>query len=205
MKWTMLTGILLISSLLLTACNEKSPDTAYLKDYTANPQVTSDAKLIEIGDEQTSSKGNVTLVQSNFEQSKLEVGQIKLTFYDVKQLTIEPDVSMIDYFHHLTTEAEFDIVKTFVEVTNTGNSEVQFNPAAAATTSDGHEYTWEDEVFLDELSGTYQAGQTKRGNIGFVLDKSETPRTITLQTSGIFNAQQSQITEGNSIQLLLQP
>ncbi|MBQ0139109.1 MAG: hypothetical protein KBT36_07425 [Kurthia sp.] len=190
-------------TLLLFGCTAKEADTSYLKNYVDNPQITSDAKLIEPNDRQSSSKGSVELTQANFEKQEFTVGPMKLTFYDAKQIQVTPDISMIDYFHVLTTDEEFSIVKTFLSIENMGNELVQFNPAAFATTSTGEQWTWEQEAYLDELNGAYEPGQTKKGNVGFILEKKEKPKNFTLQTSDIFDAKKDIVSSGTKITLPL--
>lgn len=192
------------STLLLFGCEATPPDTTYTEKYTPNPQMTSDEKLVSKNDTVSSDLGEVQLIQANFEQVHYKIGPLELTFHDVKELAVAPNVSMIDYFHALTTEEQFHIVKTFVTVKNTSDEVVLFNPAAAASVSKEEQWTWEQEVYLDELNGRYEVNQTKQGNIGFILTKSTKPTSVTLQTSDVFNEQQEVISSGKDISLQLQ-
>lgn len=192
------------SALLLFGCDATPPDISYTENYTPNPQMTSDEKLVSKNDTASSDLGEVQLIQANFEKVHSEIGPLELTFHDAKELVVEPDVSMIDYFHALTTEEQFHLVKAFVTVKNTSDAVVLFNPAAAASVSKEEQWTWEQELYLDELNGRYEPGQTKLGNIGFILTKSTDPTSFSLQTSEVFNEQQEVISSGKEISLQLQ-
>lgn len=191
--------IILCLSFFLVGCTTEKMNVDYLKEYVDNPHMTSDAKLINIEDKNTSNKGTVKLVQANFKETTLRVGPMKLTFHDVKELLVEPDVSTLDSFAPLTHDKKFHLLKTFVTVENTSKNSLQFNPAVAASTSTHESWTWEQEVYLDELNGLYEPGQIKRGNIGFILQKNAPPTTFTLLTSDVFDLEQEVLATGKEI------
>lgn len=190
-------------SLLLFGCATKEIDSTYVKDYVKNPQITSDAKLSEPNDQEASSKGVIRLLQANFEQQKFKIGPMKLTIYDTKLLQVEPDVSMLDYFHLLTAAEEFTLVKAFLMIENTSDEHVQFNPASLAISSTGEQWTWEQEAYLDELNGSYEPGQVKKGNVGFILVEKELPHSLTLQTSAVFDEDKDIVSAGTKVVLPL--
>lgn len=201
----MLRKILLpfFTTLLLFGCSTENIDLSYADDYTENPQITSDLDLVEKEDVKSSAKGTIQLIEANFEQQKTTVEPMKLTIFDTKILQVEPDISMLDYFHVLTTKEEFNIVKAFISIKNTSDQIVYFNPSALVKTDTGEEWTWQEDVYLDELEGAYEPGQTKRGNIGFILTKKKTPTRFILQTTDVFNTEKEKITAGKEITLPL--
>lgn len=196
--------IVLSSSLFfVSSCQNAELDTSYTKDYTSNPHITADAQLVKINDRKSSNKGEIELLQVNLTEKNSMIGPMELQFFDVKELLVEPDVSMLDSFQPLTENTSFLLVKTFVRIKNTSQESVQFNPAAAAKTSTNEKWTWEQEVYLDELNGLYEPGQVKQGNIGFILEKEDAPTTFTLQSSDVFDLEQDIISIGDQIQLKL--
>lgn len=188
---------------MMFGCSKKTIDTSYLADYTENPQITNDGKLLVKGDEKQSNKGRVEVIQANFTTKTTMIGPMKVQFFDTKELLVAPDVSMIDYFHELTDEENFHILKAFVSVENTSTEAVQFNPSAGATASSGETWTWQQEVFLDELNGLYEPGQVKKGNIGYILTQDTPPAAFTIESSDVFDLEQDIVSAGAQIKLTL--
>lgn len=202
MLWKILLP-LFVTTLLLFGCSNKSVDLSYADDYTENPQMTSDVDLVKKEETQVSAKGNIQLLEASFEQQKTTVEPMKITISDTKILQVEPDVSMLDYFHVLTTNEEFNIIKAFISIENTSDQVVYFNPSAQAKTDTGEHWTWQEDVYLDGLEGAYEPGQKKQGNIGFILTKKKTPSRLILQPTDVFNTEKEKITTGKEITLPL--
>lgn len=183
---------------------EAASKTDYYKNYQANPQVTDDRTLVNDGEEITDDRGYAKLKKSNFKQNSYEIGDITLTIRDVKQIYLEPAYSMIDYFHVLTHDDTFDVVKAFVEVTNNSDQTVHFSPVALLSTNTGQKWTWEQDIYLDNLSGAIEPKQTKRGNIGYIInDVQLSPTRLVLQTSDVFDEKENKITDSKKISLTL--
>jgi hypothetical protein len=180
----------------------KIPD--YHKNYQENPQVTDDRTLLNVGDEINDKLGYAKLKKANLKQKSYEIGDITLTIRDVKQIYLEPTYSMIDYFHVLTHDPTFDVIKAFVEITNNSDKTVHFSPVALLTSNTGQKWTWEQDIFLDDLSGTIEPKQTKRGNIGYIIEEPHTsPTKYVLQTSDVFDEKENKIANSKKISLTL--
>lgn len=55
---------------------------------------------------------------------------------------------------------------------------------------------------LDDLSGTIEPKQTKRGNIGYIInDKHPSPEKYVLQTSDVFDEKQNKMADNTKISL----
>ncbi|GEK34155.1 hypothetical protein [Kurthia sibirica] len=203
-------GALLLGVLTLAGCSEsnavkkETPTTAlavnYDADYVDNPQLTSDRTLHKVDEEARSELGLTRIVQAVETQQVQQIGPMKVTFHNLKQLYVEPAYSMIDYFHVLTERENFDLIKTFVTIENTGNKKVHFSPISEAFTSD-QKWNWQQEVYLDNLNADYEPGDIKTGNIGFVLDEKSRPTALTIRTSDVFDATKSSIAQGQSLSL----
>lgn len=199
---------LLLSALTLAGCStdhaliQETPSIAlatnYDDDYVENPQLTSDRKLHASGEEARSELGLTRVIVANEIVQVEKIGPIKLTFYNIKKLYLEPDYSMIDYFHVLTERENFDIIKTFVTIENTGKKTVHFSPVSEASTST-QQWNWQQEVYLDGLNTDYKPGEKKSGNIGFILTKDEVPAFLTLTTSDVFNTNKKSIEKAQSL------
>ncbi|MGM9965888.1 MAG: hypothetical protein ACI383_00240 [Rummeliibacillus sp.] len=201
---TLLSGCSIQSSTSNSSHAEAASNTDYHKNYQANPQVTDDRTLLNVGDEITDKLGYAKLKKANLKQKSFEIGDITLTIRDVKQVYLEPTYSMIDYFHVLTHEPTFDVVKSFVEITNNSDKTVHFSPVALLTSNTGQKWTWEQDIYLDDLSGTIEPSQTKRGNIGYILDEAHTsPTKYVLQTSDVFDEKENKIADSKKITLTL--
>lgn len=183
--------------------NEATNHKDYFKNYQANPQVTDDRTLLKVGDKITDDRGYAKLKNSNFTQKSYDIGEITLTIRDVKQIYLEPTYSMIDYFHTLTHDETFDIVKAFVEVTNNSNKTLHFSPVAILTADTGQKWTWDQDIYLDHLTGKIEPHQTKRGNIGYILKHNSNPVKFVLQTSDVFDKKEQKIANSQKITLTL--
>lgn len=196
-----------LSALLLGGCSEQGDSTmaasgadqqneipGYYEDYVLSPQVTDDRMLQDAGQNKRDAKGEATVKAVNMDSETVEVGPVELTLAESKILQLEPDYSLIDFFHSYTHDQKFEVVKMFVEITNTSDEPVHFGPVALLETAKGETKLWEDDIYLEELNGELAAGETKRGNIGFIVEDGSFD-SVTITTSDVFDSQDNKITE----------
>lgn len=160
--------------------NEKNAEATKQKDseqaenqtveYQPNPQVTDDRSLLEVGQSYEDDKGEATLKAIHNVNQTYKVGPIELTVKEMKHVHLRPSYGMIDYFHVLTHEEEFDFVKVFVEIKNTSSEKVHFAPVALLETNTGETFDWEKDIYLEELNGEIEGNAVKAGNIGFIMN-----------------------------------
>lgn len=214
MKKLTIAFILLLLT-VVTACNNETKlsetkvpatETATAKqpakgttEYFPNPQVPDDRELDEIGEVLSDRKGDVTLLNQLTPNETVNLGPIQLVVKEVKTIHLRPDYGMIDYFHVLTHEEEFDFVKVFFEVTNTSNEEVNFGPVAFVETSEGEKVTWEKDIYLDGLHGVYAPGEKKQGNVGFILENSNIT-SLKVLTSDVFDQNEKIIDQATELE-----
>lgn len=203
-------ALISILSLLLIGCTsnnsgseakQKEIDTEYLKDYSSNPQVTDDRTLIEPGQSFKDEKGEATLKAFNQVNKTYEVGPVTLRIKDLKLLHLRPDYSLVDYFHVLTHDEEFDFVKVFVEIENTSAEKVNFAPIALLETSEGEKFDWEKDMYLEDLNGELEANGLKKGNLGFIVEKSDNLEWIEITTSDVYDQNQKKIADSQKIKI----
>lgn len=202
----------LAALLLLAACSEEAEPVAnaqanaetaipaYFDGYVVSPQVTDDRTVQKTGQKFRDLRGGIELKAVNTDMPASKVGGIKVTIHEAKILHLKPEYSMIDFFHSYTHETEFDMVKYFVEITNTSEEVLKFAPAAIVETDAGETKTWEEEIYLEELTGEIQPGETKKGNIGFILDEPGV-ESLTLTTSDVFSAEDEKLADAQEIQV----
>ncbi|WP_298831451.1 hypothetical protein [uncultured Planococcus sp.] len=196
-----------LSALLLGGCSEQADSTmavsaagqqneipGYYEDYVLSPQVTDDRMLQEAGQHKRDAKGEATVEAVNMDSETAEVGPVELTLAESKILQLKPDYSLIDFFHSYTHDQEFKVLKMFVEVTNTSDEPVYFAPVALMETAKGETKLWEDDIYLEELNGELAAGETKRGNIGFIVEDGSFD-SASITTSDVFDSQDNKIAE----------
>lgn len=173
---------------------------SYYQSYLDNPQVTSDQSLQEVGTAIRDVKGEVTLNDINKESQIVKIGAIELTIREAKVLHFKPDYSLIDFFHSYTHDPEFDFVKVFVEIKNTSNEILKFAPISLVHTSAGEQKTWEDDIYLEELNGEIPANETKKGNLGFIIEKSKID-SFEITTSDVFNEQDKKLDDAEKLKI----
>ncbi|MGG3555517.1 DUF4352 domain-containing protein [Peribacillus frigoritolerans] len=180
---------LMIGALLLTAFGALNTQPAYEEETTAkekteeiarplekkdvyvpNPQLPDDIKLNQIGQNVSDAKGELTLKAYKKVNETLNVGPIEVNIKEMKVMHATPDYSMIDFFHGYTHDEDFDIVKVNVEIKNNSDKNIKFSPVAFLETDRGEHLTWEDEIYLEELTGEIEGNGSKSGNIGFILN-----------------------------------
>jgi hypothetical protein len=144
-----------------------------MDEYQPNPQVTDDRTLQKVGQTYADGKGEAALKAIKNVTKTYKVGPIELTVKEMKWIHLRPDYSMIDYFHVLTHDEEFDFVKVFVEIKNTSNEKVNFGPIALLKTNTGETFDWEKDIYLEELNGEIEGNSTKYGNLGFIVNASD--------------------------------
>ncbi|RLQ84900.1 hypothetical protein [Planomicrobium sp. Y74] len=182
------------------AVNEEAAIPTYFDGYVLNPQVTDDRSLEKAGQSFRDLRGEIELKAVNTEIPAYEVGGVELTVHEAKILHFKPEYSMIDFFHSYTHETEFGMVKYFVEITNTTEEVLKFAPVALVETNAGETKTWEEDIYLEELNGEIQPGETKKGNIGFILEKpSKEPLKFT--TSDVFSVSDKKLAEAQLIEI----
>ncbi|MED3788374.1 DUF4352 domain-containing protein [Peribacillus frigoritolerans] len=180
---------LMIGALLLTAFGALNTQPAYEEETTAkekteeiarplekkdvyvpNPQLPDDINLNQIGQNVSDAKGELTLKAYKKVNETLNVGPIEVNIKEMKVMHATPDYSMIDFFHGYTHDEDFDIVKVNVEIKNNSDKKIKFSPVAFLETDRGEHLTWEDEIYLEELTGEIEGNGSKSGNIGFILN-----------------------------------
>ncbi|MBT2615451.1 MULTISPECIES: DUF4352 domain-containing protein [unclassified Bacillus (in: firmicutes)] len=180
---------LMIGALLLTAFGALNTQPAYEEETTAkekteeiarplekkdvyvpNPQLPDDINLNQIGQNVSDAKGELTLKAYKKVNETLNVGPIEVEVKEMKVMHATPDYSMIDFFHGYTHDEDFDIVKVNVEIKNNSDKKIKFSPVAFLETDRGEHLTWEDEIYLEELTGEIEGNGSKSGNIGFILN-----------------------------------
>ena len=199
--------LLALSALLLGGCSESDDSTmiasaadqtndipGYYDGYVLSPQVTDDRLLQETGQNKRDAKGEATVKAVNMDSETYKAGPVELIVAESKILQLEPDYSLIDFFHSYTHEQEFEVVKMFVEITNTSDEPIHFAPVALLETAEEELKLWEDDIYLEELNGELAAGETKRGNIGFIIKEGGTD-SIKITTSDVFDSTDKQIAE----------
>ncbi len=180
---------------------EKTANIDYLNDYSSNPQVTDDRTLLKIGQSVSDEKGEATLKAINQVNKTYEEGPIKLTVKDMKIIHLRPDYSLIDYFHVLTQQEEFDFVKVFIEIENTYSEKMNFAPIALIETSTGEKLDWEKDIYLEDLNGEIEGNEMKKGNLGFILKSTEELEWIEITTSDVFNKDEEKIIDSKKIKI----
>lgn len=204
--------VFLSAALLLGGCSSQesasgtvSADSlneapAYYEGYVGSPQVTGDETLLEEGDTVRDDKGELKLEGADLDAETLTIGEIELTVQEAKNLQYTPSYGLIDFFHSYTHDTEFNLVKLFVEVKNTGDEPLRFAPVALLETSAGETKLWEDDVYLEELNGEIAPGETKKGNVGFIVEKTDI-ESVLLTTSDLFNKDGEQVVPAQQINM----
>lgn len=208
--------------------NEKNDETKQQKnqeqteskidEYQPNPQVTDDRSLQKVGQTYADGKGESTLKAIKNVNKTFEVGSIELTIREMKLIHLRPDYGMIDYFHVLTHDEEFDFVKVFVEVKNKSSEKVNFAPVALLKTNTGETFDWQKDIYLEKLNGEIEGNATKFGNLGFIVNaagghahkgehnesnpkEAKNIKWIEITTSDVFDKNEKKISEAQKIKI----
>ncbi|MGK9164284.1 membrane lipoprotein lipid attachment site-containing protein [Bacillus subtilis] len=141
-------------------------------NYQPNSQVTDDRSLLKVGQTFLDDKGKAVLKDIKQVNKTYKIGDVELTVKEMKLIHLRPDYSMIDYFHELTHDEEFDFVKVFVDIKNTSSKKVNVAPIALMKTNTGETFDWNKDIYLEELNGELEGGAEKSGNLGFIVNAS---------------------------------
>jgi hypothetical protein len=202
---------LLLAATLLTGCSfaeaeskkeVKSSEAAIEKPlkkntdvYVPNPQVTEDINLKKSGDSLTDNKGELTLKAVKEVNKTFKVNGIEYTVKDVRLLHFVPAYSLIDFFHAYTHDEEFDFVKINVEVKNNSKENYHFGPVAMVNINDSIHKTWEDDFYLENLNGEISAGQTKRGNLGFIVEGMDSLNKVEILSGDLVDENKNKVAD----------
>ncbi|MEV5114657.1 DUF4352 domain-containing protein [Peribacillus frigoritolerans] len=207
---------MMIGALLLTAFGALNTQPAYEEETTAkekteeiarplekkdvyvpNPQLPDDINLNQIGQNVSDAKGELTLKAYKKVNETLNVGAIEVNIKEMKVMHATPDYSMIDFFHGYTHDEDFDIVKVNVEIKNNSDKKIKFSPVAFLETDRGEHLTWEDEIYLEELTGEIEGNGSKSGNIGFILNDGNI-KSISVMSSDAVDDEGKVLAKGKS-------
>lgn len=178
--------------MIASAADQTNDIPGYYDGYVLSPQVTDDRLLQETGQNKRDAKGEATVKAVNMDSETYKAGPVELIVAESKILQLEPDYSLIDFFHSYTHEQEFEVVKMFVEITNTSDEPIHFAPVALLETAEEELKLWEDDIYLEELNGELAPGETKTGNVGFIIEKGGI-ESINITTSDVFDSKDKQI------------
>ncbi|WP_075981698.1 membrane lipoprotein lipid attachment site-containing protein [Bacillus massilinigeriensis] len=169
--------------------------------HAPSPQVSDDQLLQKVGTSITDSKGKLTLRAMNDSNIIEKIGPIKLEIKEIKMMNYRPDYSLIDFFHFYTHDEEFDLLKVKVELQNTSDHPVMFNPLAYLSIGN-EKKSWLDDVYLEELNGVINGGEVRSGNIGFIVNWEDV-NEVKIITSDALDEAKKVISKGKNISLKL--
>ncbi|MGF7536164.1 membrane lipoprotein lipid attachment site-containing protein [Bacillus mexicanus] len=180
-----------------------------LDEYQPNSQVTDDRSLLKVGQMFSNDKGKAVLKDIKQVNQTYKIGDVELTVKEMKLIHLRPDYSMIDYFHVLTHDEEFDFVKVFVDIKNTSSKKVHAAPIALMKTNTGETFDWNKDIYLEELNGELESGAEKSGNLGFILDASSDDadkkkaeiKWVEITTSDVFDHNDKKISDAQKIKI----
>ncbi|EPD53802.1 hypothetical protein HMPREF1210_00625 [Paenisporosarcina sp. HGH0030] len=169
--------------------------------YVPNPQITDDINLVTVGETVTDAKGELTLKSYKLLNKTVNIGGVEMVLKDAKLLHFVPDYSMIDFFHSYTHEEEFDFIKVGIEVKNTSDKDIKFTPVAFVKTNKGELKTWEEDIFLEEMTGEIQRNDVKKGSMGFILENTNDIKSIEILTSDVLDGVGEHVEKAKTIKL----
>lgn len=169
--------------------------------YVPNPQITDDINLVTVGETISDDKGELTLKSYKLLNKTVNIGGVEMVIKDAKLLHFVPDYSMIDFFHAYTHEEEFDFIKVGLEVKNSSDKDIKFSPVAFVKTNNGELKTWEEDIFLEELTGDIQRNDVKKGNMGFILENTTDLKSIEILTSDVLDGMGENVEKAKTITL----
>ncbi|MGV4321651.1 DUF4352 domain-containing protein [Bacillus mojavensis] len=186
-----------------------------IDEYQPNAQVTDDRSLLKVNQTFSDDKGEAILKDIKQVNETYKIGNVELTIKEMKLIHLRPDYSMIDYFHVLTHDEEFDFVKVFVDIKNTSSEKVNFAPVALMKTNTGETFDWNKDIYLEELNGELEAGAEKSGNLGFIVNaasghahdelsadkKKKEIKWIEITTSDVFDQNHKKISDSQKIKI----
>ncbi|MGG1227774.1 membrane lipoprotein lipid attachment site-containing protein [Bacillus halotolerans] len=186
-----------------------------IDEYQPNAQVTDDRSLLKVNQTFSDDKGEAVLKDIKQVNQTYKIGNVELTVKEMKLIHLRPDYSMIDYFHVLTHDEEFDFVKVFVDIKNTSSEKVNFAPIALMKTNTGETFDWNKDMYLEELNGELEGGAKKSGNLGFIVNaasgqandqpstekKKKEIKWIEITTSDVFDQNHKKISDSQKIKI----
>jgi len=196
--------------------NASAQADSKINEYQPNPQVTDDRSLQKVNQTFSDDKGEAVLKDIKNVGKTYDIGSIELTVRHVKLIHLRPDYSMIDYFHVLIHDEEFDFVKIFVEIKNKSSEKVNFAPIALLKTNTGETFDWKKDIYLEELNGELDGGAAKAGNLGFIVNaasghahnkeaedskKTKDMKWIEITTSDVFDQNHKKIRDSQKIKI----
>ncbi|MEG7336537.1 DUF4352 domain-containing protein [Bacillus sp. 0102A] len=185
-------------------------------DYQPNSQVTDDRSLMKAGQTFSDDKGKAVLKNIKQVNQTYKIGDMELTVKEMKLIHLRPDYSMIDYFHVLTHDEEFDFVKVFVDIKNSSSKKINVAPIALMKTNTGETFDWNKDIYLEELNGELEGGAEKSGNLGFIVNassghahdedaddkkKEKEIKWIEITTSDVFDHNHQKISDAQKIKI----
>lgn len=169
--------------------------------YVPNPQVTDDINLVNVGDTIADAKGELHLKAYKKVNETIKVGSVEMVIKDLKVMHFVPDYSMIDFFHAYTHDEEFDFIKVGLEIKNTSKNVTKFTPIAALKLNNGEHKTWDDDIYLEELTGAIEGNDVKKGNVGFILENTDNLNSVELLTSDAVDKKHNINEQGKQIKM----
>ena len=157
---------------------------SFYKGYRPSPHVTDDRKLREPGQAFRDSRGEAVVLKATGEQKRVSAGPGELTIREAKVLRYKPADRLTDHYRPFTGEEEFSFVKLFIEVRNTGDEPVRFDPIAVIGTDTGETLLWEEDIYLEGLDGVIAPGETRAGNVGIILEAADA-KLLTVRTGDV--------------------
>jgi len=174
----------------------------YYEGHPVNPQVTDDRLLRQPGGTVLDERGEAELLKAG-NGKRITAGPVDLAVREAKLFRYYPDEELIGFYQMFTDEMGFPVAKLFVEVTNTGNHPIRFEPAAVLETDDGEKKLREDDIYLEGLGGEIRPGETRKGNVGFILEDGNAER-LTVRTSDVMDKSGEKLTGGTEFDIRLE-
>ncbi|MEN2767968.1 hypothetical protein [Ornithinibacillus xuwenensis] len=212
-------SIYLLAALLLVGCSDDQDtsntdlvekevkstvkQTSYNPEkYRDNPQAPATDSLTEVGQVFRDEDGKVELMAITDDKVSTTIGPINFQLSDVKVLDFTPAYHLIDYFHGLThQETNFLYVKLQVTITNNADQIVDFAPVSVIETNQGEQKSFEDDFYLQSLNGPILAGDSKTGELAFILEETDISELtkLSITTSNVFTEDKEELAEGKKI------
>lgn len=137
--------------------------------YVPNPQIADDRTLTIPGQVANDPKGELTLKSVKQVDELYHFGGVELIIKNIKIMHFIPANSFRDFYLPYTSDNEFDFIKMEIEIINANPNAVNFTPIALLNINE-QQFTWEDDFYLENLNGRIGGGETKIGNLGFIID-----------------------------------
>jgi hypothetical protein len=163
-------------------------------NFIESPQAPDDSELTEIGATYSDQDGKIKLLAYAPDEQQVEVGPMKLTVHEAKYMHYKPSPDMMDFFHGFThEEGNFNYVKLRVTIENTSDQKLNFAPVSYLETNTGEKKGFNDDFYLEELHGDYEAGEIRKGQLGFILEETDPENLdqIKVQSSDVFQNEAS--------------